>query len=53
MSTKGGNAKNGKDRDTLTYFTARERKMPETAKIEIPVLVAAKDGITKMVDQIL
>ena len=30
-----------------------KRKMPETAKIEIPVLVAAKDGITKMVDQIL
>nr|POF21888.1 hypothetical protein CFP56_55387 [Quercus suber] len=30
-----------------------KRKMLETAKIEIPILVAAKDGITKMVDQIL
>ena len=26
ISRKGGNAKNGKDRDTLTYFTAREKE---------------------------
>ncbi|KAM4087435.1 hypothetical protein ACJW30_10G177400 [Castanea mollissima] len=37
----------------LLILLPEKRKMPETAKIEIPVLVAAKDGITKMVDQIL
>ena len=37
----------------LLILLPEKRKMPETAKIEIPVLFAAKDGITKMVDQIL
>ena len=37
----------------LRILLPEKRKMPETAKIDIPVLVAAKDGITKMVDQIL
>ena len=37
----------------LRILLPEKRKMPETAKTDIPVLVAAKDGITKMVDQIL
>nr|POE66721.1 ankyrin repeat-containing protein itn1 [Quercus suber] len=37
----------------LLILLPDKRKRPETVKIEIPVLVAAKDGITKMVDQIL
>ncbi|KAK7848198.1 ankyrin repeat-containing protein itn1 [Quercus suber] len=37
----------------LLILLPDKRKRPEIVKIEIPVLVAAKDGITKMVDQIL
>ncbi|XP_050264354.1 uncharacterized protein LOC126708595 isoform X2 [Quercus robur] len=37
----------------LLILLPEKRKMSETAKIEVPILVAAKDGITKMVDQIL
>ncbi|KAF3971284.1 hypothetical protein CMV_005112 [Castanea mollissima] len=42
-----------KTESPLLILLPEKRKMPETAKIEIPVLVAAKGGITKMVDQIL
>ncbi|KAM4087434.1 hypothetical protein ACJW30_10G177300 [Castanea mollissima] len=37
----------------LLILLPEKRKMPETAKIQIPMLAVAKDGITKMVDQIL